>query len=172
MSIVAIVSSPRKNANTDFLVNAVAEGAKENGKDVQTFYLNTLKDKKGCQGCDACKKNGGTCVTKDDLTPVLDAIRDAEGIVLSSPVYFGEACGQYRMLEDRLYGFLKADFSVSFEAGCAGAGVLAAKSEGTMKNYLKCEPIGKIAVVTHNDRKFSENDADLVAQAKALGRKF
>ena len=64
MSIVAIVSSPRKNANTDFLVNAVAEGAKENGKDVQTFYLNTLKDKKGCQGCDACKKNGGTCVTK------------------------------------------------------------------------------------------------------------
>lgn len=182
MSIVAIVSSPRKNANTDFLVNAVAEGAKENGKDVQTFYLNTLKDKKGCQGCDACKKNGGTCVTKDDLTPVLDAIRDAEGIVLSSPVYFGEACGQYRMLEDRLYGFLKADFSVSFEAGkkvavitaagSAGADALADKIEGIMKNYFKCEPIGKIAVVTHNDRKFSENDADLVAQAKALGKKF
>ena len=86
------------------------------------------------------------------------------------------------MLEDRLYGFLKADFSVSFEAGkkvavitaagSVGADALADKIEGTMKNYFKCEPIGKIAVVTHNDRKFSENDADLVAQAKALGKKF
>ena len=57
-------------------------------------------------------------------------------------------------------------------AGSAGADALADKIEGTMKNYFKCEPIGKIAVVTHNDRKFSENDADLVAQAKALGKKF
>ncbi len=46
MSIVAIVSSPRKNANTDFLVNAVAEGAKENGKDVQTFYPTPSRTRK------------------------------------------------------------------------------------------------------------------------------
>ncbi|MBQ7701218.1 MAG: flavodoxin family protein, partial [Candidatus Methanomethylophilaceae archaeon] len=80
--IVAIVSSPRKNANTDFLVNTAANAAKENGNDVEIFYLNTMTNKKGCQGCDACKKNGGSCITKDDLTPVLDAIRDADGVIL------------------------------------------------------------------------------------------
>ncbi len=182
MSIVAIVSSPRKGANTDVLVSAAAEGAKENGKEVQTFYINTMKDRKGCQGCDACKMNGGKCVVKDDLTPALDAMRDAEGIILSAPVYFGEACAQYRLLEDRLYGFLKADFSCSFEAGkkvavitaagSAGADVLADKIEGVMKNYFKCEPVGKIAAVTHNDRDFAKNNSDLLAQAKALGKKL
>ena len=180
--IVAIISSPRKNGNTDFLVNTAAKAAEENGNEVQTFYLNKLANKKGCQGCNACKMNGGSCVTKDDLTPILDAIRDADGIILSSPVYFGEACGQYRMLEDRLYGFLKADFSISFNpgkkvavitaAGSAGADALADKIEGVMKGYFKCEPVGKLAVVTKNEKDFSEKNADLIAQAKALGSKF
>ncbi len=180
--IVAIVSSPRKNANTDFLVNTAANAAKENGNDVEIFYLNTMTNKKGCQGCDACKKNGGSCITKDDLTPVLDAIRDADGVILSTPVYFGEACGQYRMMEDRFYGYLKADFSISINpgkkvavittAGSAGADKLADKIEGVMVNFFKFESVGKLAVVTHNDRKFSENDADTIAKAKELGKKF
>lgn len=182
MSIVAIVSSPRKNANTDTLVAAVAEGARENGKDVQTFHLNVLRDKRGCQGCNACKKNGGKCVTKDDLSVVLDAVRDADGLILSSPVYFGEACGQYRMLEDRFYGFLKADFSTSFApgkkvvavtaAGTAGADSLADKIVGTMKNYFKCEPVGKMAVVTNNEVDFSARHADVLEQARALGKRL
>lgn len=182
MSIVAIVSSPRRNANTDTLVAAAAEGVRENGKDVQIFHLNALRDKKGCQGCNACKKNGGKCVTKDDLSTVLDAVRDAEGLILSSPVYFGEACGQYRMLEDRFYGFLKADFSTSFApgkkvavitaAGSAGADRLADKMEGTMKNYFKCEPVGKVAAVTNNEADFSAKHADVLEQARALGKKL
>ena len=182
MSIVAIISSPRKGANTDVLVNAVADGAKENGKEVVTFYLNALANKKGCQGCDGCKRNGGSCITKDDLTPILDAIRESEGIIVSSPVYFGEACGQYRLLEDRFYGFLKPDFSPSIEpgkklvvittAGSAGADALADKMETPLKNFLGFNTIGKMAVVTKNDRKFAEGNADLIAQAKAIGKKF
>ncbi len=182
MSIVAIVSSPRKNANTDTLVTAAAEGAKENGKDVQIFHLNVLRDKRGCQGCNSCKANGGKCVTRDDLTAVLDAVRDSEGVILSSPVYFGEACGQYRMLEDRFYGFLTADFGASFApgkkvavittAGTAGADKLADKMEGTMKKYFKCESVGKLAVVTNNEAEFSAKHADVLEQARALGKKF
>ena len=180
--VVAVISSPRTNANTDVLVNAMAKAAKDNGNDVETFYLNTMSDKKGCQGCDGCKRNGGRCVVRDDLTPVLDAIRDADGIILSSPVYFGEACGQYRMMEDRFYGFLKADFSLSIDpgkkvavvtaAGSAGADALADKIEGIMKNYFKCESVGKLAVVTKNDRKFSENNSELLAEAAEIGKRF
>lgn len=180
--IVAIVSSPRKNANTDFLVNTAANAAKENGNDVEIFYLNPMANKKGCQGCNGCKKNGTNCVMKDDLTPVLDAIRNADGVIISSPVYFGEACGQYRMLEDRFFGYLKADFSINIApgkkvavitaAGSAGADALADKMEGVMVNYLKFVSVGKLAVVTKNDAKFAENDADTIAKAKALGKAF
>jgi len=180
--IVAIVSSPQKNANTDLLVNKAAEAAKKNGNDVEVFSLNTIADKKGCQGCDGCKKNGTGCVIKDGLTPVLDAIRNADGVIISSPVYFGEACGQYRMLEDRFYGYLKADFSLNINAGkkvavitaagSAGAEALADKMEGVMKGYLKFESVGKLAVTTANDRKFAETHPDVIAQAEALGKKF
>lgn len=180
--VVAIVSSPRKNANTDVLVKAAADAAKENGNDVEIFYLNPMANRKGCQGCNACKAGDGPCVVKDDLTPVLEAVFDADGVILSAPVYFGEACGQYRLLEDRFYSFLKADFSTKFApgkkvavitaAGSAGADVLADKMEGVMKNYFKCESVGKLAVITKNDKKFAESNPDVIAKAKELGKKF
>ena len=49
--------------------------------------------------------------------PVLDAIREAESVILSAPVYFGCPCAQYRLLEDRFYSFLNADFSSNVAAG-------------------------------------------------------
>ena len=78
MTIVAVISSPERGGNTDTVVNAIARSAQENGKDVKVFYLNPMTSRKGCQACFACKSKG-KCVQNDDLTPVLDAIRDAEG---------------------------------------------------------------------------------------------
>ncbi len=180
MSIAAIISSPAKG-NTYTIVNAMAEQLKADGKDVQVFEINAMKDRRGCQGCNACKRKG-SCVTKDDLTPVLDAVRNADGIILSTPVYFGEACGQYRLLEDRFFSFLNADFSVNIapgkkvavvvSAGSAGADKLAEKIEGVMKNYFKCEPIGNITVTTGNDPKCAANSAEIMAKAKEIAKKF
>ena len=180
MSIAAIISSPTKG-NTYAIVNAMAEQLKADGKDVQVFDINAMKDRRGCQGCNACKRKG-SCVTKDDLTPVIDAIRNADGIILSTPVYFGEACGQYRLLEDRFYSFLNADFSVNIapgkkvavvvSAGSAGADKLAEKIEGTMKNFFRCEPVGTITVTTANDPKCAANSADIMAKAKEIAKKF
>ena len=116
MTIVAVISTPEKNGNTEAVVNKIAESAKANGQDVKTFYLNPMTNRKGCQACFACKAKG-RCVQNDDLTPVLDAIREADGIILSTPVYFGEACGQYRLLEDRFFGFLDGSFNLNMPAG-------------------------------------------------------
>jgi multimeric flavodoxin WrbA len=182
MSIVAIISSPQKGANTDFVVNTIAKSAEENGKEVKVFSINPMADRKGCQGCDGCKRNGGTCVIKDDLTPILEAVRDAEGLIISSPVYFGEACAQYRLFEDRMYGFLKADFSPSFDvgkkvvavtaAGSGGADELADKMLRPMTGFFRMEAVGKIAMITGNDRKYAENNAEVIAQARTLGKRL
>ena len=77
MTIVAVISTPEKNGNTEAVVNKIAESAKANGQDVKTFYLNPMTNRKGCQACFGCKAKG-RCVQNDDLTPVLDAIREAE----------------------------------------------------------------------------------------------
>ncbi len=43
---------------------------------------------------------------------------------------------------------------------------------GVLVSFFKFEPVGKIAMVTGNDRKYAENNAEIVAQAKAIGKKF
>ena len=180
MSIAAIITSPLKG-NTYTIVNAMAEQLKADGKDVQVFEINAMKDRRGCQGCNGCKRKG-CCIIKDDLLPVLDAIRKADGVILSTPVYFGEACGQYRLLEDRFFSFLNGDFSLNIDAGkklaivvsagSAGAEKLADKIEGTMASMFKFECVGKVCITTKNDPKCAAGDAGVMAQAKDVAKKL
>ena len=182
MTIVAITSSPQKNANTEFVVKTIGKSAEENGKEVVYFDINSMANRRGCQACDACKKNGGKCVTKDDLAPLVDAVKDAEGVIISSPVYFGEACGQYRLFEDRLYRFFGVPpengiapgkkVAVVTAAGSGGADELADRMSGVLVSFFKFEPIGKIAMVTGNDRKYAEKNEAVIAQAKEIGKRF
>ncbi|MBR2255287.1 MAG: flavodoxin family protein [Candidatus Methanomethylophilaceae archaeon] len=181
MSIVAIISSPRANSNTGALVDAAIEGAKENGHDVKVFKINAMKDKRGCQACNGCKK-AGKCVIKDELSPIYDAIREADGLIVSAPVYFGEACGQYRLFEDRLFGYVNADFSTNLApgkkaavfttAGTAGAEELAAKMGKVLSGFFKIDVIGSMGVITQNAPDYVKTHPEILAQAKEIGKKF
>ena len=55
MKIIGFVGSPRKNGNTDVLVQQVLRGASIAGAETKVFYLNELNIK-GCQDCDYCKE--------------------------------------------------------------------------------------------------------------------
>jgi multimeric flavodoxin WrbA len=74
-------------------------------------------DFKGCQGCGACKTKRDTCVLEDDLTPVLSAVREADLLVLASPVYFGDLSGQLKCFFDRTYSYFNPDFSCRLAPG-------------------------------------------------------
>lgn len=183
MSIVAIISSPRKKGNTSTIVNAMVEGAKENGKDVKVYHLNSLTSAKGCQACMACKSSVG-CAVKDDQNEILKAIRDAEGVILSTPCYFGEANGQFRLLQDRFYNFIGPDFVPNIAAGkklavvvsCGGgadaARAMADKIEGTMAGMLKFVPIGKMVLTGANPPDTASKNAAVLEEAKSIGKKF
>lgn len=181
MSVIAIVSSPERGGNTETMVKAAAEGVKANGKDVRYFCINKMKNARPCQACNACKAKGQGCIQKDDIKEVLDAIIDSDGVILSVPVYFGQPCAQYRTFEDRLYGYLKGDFSsicppkkfaVITAAGTAGADDLADQIEKRMESFFKFECVGKVSAITKNDKNYAANNADLLAQCKAVGAKF
>jgi multimeric flavodoxin WrbA len=58
----------------------------------------------------SCKTKLEKCAIKDDLTMVLDAIREADVLLLTSPVYFGMISGQLKCLIDRMYSFYKPDY--------------------------------------------------------------
>lgn len=115
MKIVGLVGSPRKEGNTDTLLQKALEGAKSQGAETTILYLNELNIR-GCQACYACKKTGH-CVVDDDMKKVYETINESDGIILGSPVYFGRLTAQTALFMDRLYAYLKPDFTNSLAAG-------------------------------------------------------
>ena len=82
--IIAVNAGPRKGWNTDTLINEAVKGAESAGATVEKFDLFRLEKYTGCISCFGCKreKNKGHCVCKDGLTPVLDAIREADDLII------------------------------------------------------------------------------------------
>ena len=104
--IIIIDGGPRKNFNTASMLQKFAEGASSVSEDIEvkTVRLYGL-DYKGCMSCMACKIKGkasNVCKFKDALTPVLEEIAQADGLVLGSPIYFGDVTGQMRTFLERL----------------------------------------------------------------------
>jgi multimeric flavodoxin WrbA len=102
--IMIIDGGPRKNMNTAIMLEKFAEGAREAGAEVKIVRLYGI-DYKGCMSCLACKikdRASNVCKFKDALTPVLDEIAQADGLVLGSPIYFGDVTGQMRTFLERL----------------------------------------------------------------------
>lgn len=104
MRIIAVNAGPRKGWNTDTLIMEAARGAESVGAEVQKFDLFRLEKYTGCISCFGCKKekNMGHCICRDGLTPVLDAIREADGLIIGSPNYLSEMTASFRALYERL----------------------------------------------------------------------
>ncbi|MBO7674426.1 MAG: flavodoxin family protein [Atopobiaceae bacterium] len=102
--IVAINGSPRATWNTATLVRDAAAGAEEAGAEVQVFDLYKLDSYQGCRSCFVCKteRSAGVCAIRDGLKPVLDAIREADGVVLGTPTYLGDVSAAVYALLERL----------------------------------------------------------------------
>lgn len=98
--VLAIVSSPRKGGNSELLVDEFVKGAREAGQEVEKVCLREKKIAP-CIACEACLRNGGTCVQRDDMAEVLQKLMEADVIVLSTPVYYYSICAQLKTMIDR-----------------------------------------------------------------------
>lgn len=102
--IIAVNAGPRRGWNTDTLITEAMRGAESAGAVVEKFDLFRLERYTGCISCFGCKreKNKGRCICRDGLTPVLDAIREADGLIIGSPNYLSEMTASFRALYERL----------------------------------------------------------------------
>jgi len=113
MKLMAFNGSPRKKWNTATLLQHAVDGAEQAGAEVELIHLYDLTFK-GCASCFSCKRHGrkvkGVCVLKDDLKPVLERVREADGLLLGTPVYYGrEAAAMCAFLERLQFPFLNYD---------------------------------------------------------------
>lgn len=119
MRIYAVNGSPRKRRNTATVLMKALEGAAAAGPQIQTELLHLYSyTYKGCISCFECKRLGGRsygrCAVQDDLTPVLEKLAGADGIIFGSPLYFQGITGMMRcFLERFLFQYFVYDMQYS-----------------------------------------------------------
>lgn len=106
-NILVIIGGGRVNGNTAQLVNSFTKGVEEAGHKVEQISL--LKTEiKGCIGCNACRF-GKPCIQKDDFNDLVPKIKNADLIVLASPLYFWTFSSKLKAFIERFYCIAEED---------------------------------------------------------------
>ncbi len=101
--IMIIMGSPRKNGNSATLAERVAEGAKSMGGEVESVSLHGMNINP-CDACDVCQEEIETdCIINDDMTDLYPKLRDADALVIASPIYWFTISAQTKLFMDRCY---------------------------------------------------------------------
>ncbi len=103
MNVIAFLGSPREGGNTELLLREAVRGIKDSGYTVTIFNLN-LMNISPCQNCGGCEETG-ICVYEDDMVQINEAIRNADRIILASPIFFFSVSAQAKIMIDRCQSF-------------------------------------------------------------------
>jgi multimeric flavodoxin WrbA len=103
MKIIGIVGSPRPGGNTEMLTRTALEEISKEGIETELISL-AGKKIAPCDACGSCRKTG-KCHIEDDFEQVYSKMDEANGIILSTPVYFGAATPQMTSLISRCYAY-------------------------------------------------------------------
>jgi len=116
VKVIGIIGSPRKGSNTEIYVKKALESAENSGAETEIINLATAEIEP-CIACDICK-NTGECAIYDDMVKITRKLQEAQGIIIGSPVYFGNVTSQLKMFMDRSRP-LRIDFKLKDKVGGA-----------------------------------------------------
>jgi multimeric flavodoxin WrbA len=101
--ILLMMGSPRKDGNSATLAKQVAAGAEAAGAEVESFYLHGMNIHP-CTACDACREERDKdCVIDDDMETLYGKLRQADALVIASPIYWFTVSAQTKLFMDRWY---------------------------------------------------------------------
>lgn len=178
--VLGIVGSPRRQGNTEVLVDEVLQGAAEAGARVEKVLLTRLTIAP-CTACDACQETG-ECVLQDDMAGLLDKMRRAQVWVLGTPVYWWGPSAQFKTFLDRWYSkiFSPADREIfrdkavvlAISLGDTDVGV-ARHTVGMLTDalaYSRARIAATVLAPGMNDRGEVRSHAGILAAARQAGR--
>ena len=99
MKVLGISGSPRRDGNSMFITGHALKAMAEEGIETELVSLSGFAIAH-CDGCFACMKQK-RCIIKDDLMPLYDRMVAADGIVLTTPVYFSAPSSLIKAFMDR-----------------------------------------------------------------------
>lgn len=104
MKVIAINGSARAKGNTGTSIDIVAKELEKNGIQVEILHVGNKKIS-GCIGCMGCvKAQNERCVITDDVVnEYIQKLKEADGIILGSPVYYSGVAGTMKSFLDRTF---------------------------------------------------------------------
>ena len=105
MKIIAVCGNYRRNGVTERVMEAAVEGARSAGAEVETLTLRDIGFE-FCRNCQSCWGGAGgaaigNCPIRDDLSPWLERIAAADGVILASPVNFSVLTALFKKFQER-----------------------------------------------------------------------
>lgn len=119
MKVLMINGSPHKDGNTAIAVDEMKKIFEEEGVDVEVVNLGTA-DIRGCIACGTCGKKG-SCVFDDIVNETAVKLKEADGMVVATPVYYASANGTLISFLDRLFYSCSCDKTMKVGAAIAVA---------------------------------------------------
>jgi len=187
VEIVAICGSPRPEGNTATLLEALLEGAREEGAKTTRFDPTRMRIA-DCNAGDECLVSAeATCKIEDDMRDIYAALARAEAWVLGSPVYHANVTGALKTVIDRLYAFYTTEggeWRLGLPGRRSGAVIVVQadperETPQRVADYLEqvlrsynVDPIGRIAEPSLSKPGDAAARPDLLARAKELGREL
>ena len=102
MKVLVLTGSPHAKGTTAALADAFCEGALAAGHQVDRFDTARM-DINPCLGCMACRREGGSCVRKDDMFQIWPALLEADVVVFVTPIYYFGMTAQLKAVIDRFF---------------------------------------------------------------------
>ncbi len=141
MKVVAFNGSPRKEGNTHQALKMVGESLEAQGIDFEIVHVGG-KAISGCLGCGGCARNKNEkCVIEgDDVNAYIQKMKEADGIILGSPVHYAGIAGTMKSFLDR--AFYVSGMNGNMLRHKVGASVAAVRRSGgvttfeQLNNYL------------------------------------
>jgi len=129
MKVVAINGSPHKEGNTYQALKLVGSKLEENGIEFEIIHVGN-KAIRGCMACGSCRKNRDEkcSITTDPLNEYIQIMKDADGLIISSPVYYSGVAGTMKSFLDR--AFYVSGSNGNFFRHKVGAAVVAVRRSG------------------------------------------
>ncbi|MBO4278372.1 MAG: flavodoxin family protein [bacterium] len=119
MKVLLINGSPRKGGNTSIALDEMVKVFEAEGIEAEVMQIGN-KAIRGCMACGACAK-AGKCVFDDAVNEAAAKLKDADGLVVASPVYYASANGTLISFLDRLFQSAKYDKTMKVGAAVAVA---------------------------------------------------
>lgn len=127
MKVLAINGSPHEQGCTYTAIRLVADELEKQGIETEIVQVGKLPVR-SCIGCRACKESK-RCVFDDIVNECIDKSKDADGILLGSPVYYSGIAGSMKCFLDRFF------YAGSYLHYKVGAAVVSARRAGTVETF-------------------------------------